>query len=379
MTEWEHAMARNQRDISFATFNLLNLQLPDAAMYPGGKLYSEQEYQNKIAWTAAALRLLDADVIAFQELWSAPALHAAFEKAELGNRYRLVFIKEPNWDGIAVAAAVREPWQILSKKRHKAFPEGFFLKKRKRSMAGLQADPPEADLEAPEEDPETVPSHEDEEIKVKISEFSRSVLQVTIGHSKASDVPPIEVFCTHLKSKLGTRLDNAEFRNPKIHPHRVALGAALSTIRRTAEATALRIILNETMVGTDTPVAVLGDLNDGPLSNTLNVLTDQPSYRLRADSWTARANDDGLYSSVTLQQFASLSNTLYTHEFKHTREVIDHCLVLEQFYDHSDQRRWSFREMKIWNDFIDDKFEASSDHGIVRATFDWNPAAAPGA
>ncbi|HKK28823.1 MAG TPA: hypothetical protein VKA18_00320, partial [Alphaproteobacteria bacterium] len=124
MTEWEHAMARNQRDISFATFNLLNLQHPDAAMYPGGKLYSEQEYQNKIAWTAAALRLLDADVIAFQELWSASALHAAFEKAELGNRYRLVFIKEPNWDGIAVAAAVREPWQILSKKRHKAFPEG---------------------------------------------------------------------------------------------------------------------------------------------------------------------------------------------------------------------------------------------------------------
>jgi hypothetical protein len=91
------------------------------------------------------------------------------------------------------------------------------------------------------------------------------------------------------------------------------------------------------MAGSDTPVVVLGDLNDGQLSNALNILTDQPSYRVFAGSTVARQNDAGLY-------------------------------------DHSERRHWSFRTMKIWNDFIDDRDPASSDHGIVRTAFDLNPA-----
>ena len=41
-------------------------------------------------------------------------------------------------------------------------------------------------------------------MRVAIEEFSRSVLQVTVGHARAPEVPPIEVFCTHLKSKLAS-------------------------------------------------------------------------------------------------------------------------------------------------------------------------------
>jgi hypothetical protein len=44
----KRTMASNQRDISFATFNLLNLQLPGKAMYAGGKVYSEEEYEAKV-------------------------------------------------------------------------------------------------------------------------------------------------------------------------------------------------------------------------------------------------------------------------------------------------------------------------------------------
>lgn len=46
-------------------------------------------------------------------------------------------------------------------------------------------------------------------------------------------------------------------------PHANALGQAMSTIRRTAQATALRVLLTEVMKGTVTPVIVLGDVNDG--------------------------------------------------------------------------------------------------------------------
>ncbi|NKC33747.1 endonuclease/exonuclease/phosphatase family protein [Falsiroseomonas selenitidurans] len=375
-------MARNQRDIVFATFNLYNLQMPGVEMYPGGRPLSEAEFAEKIAWAGAALRRLDADVIGFQELWSPDALRAVFAQAGLAEDYTLHFIKDGAWDGIAVAAAVRKPWEVTAQQRHKAFPEGFRLRKGKRSMADIQADPPQADLAAaesgppPEEDPETLPSHEDDGIEVIVREFSRSPLQLTLGHGTASrpGVPPIEVFCCHLKSKLPTRLDDAEYRDPAIRPHAAALGGALSTIRRLAEAAALRVILNDTMRRNDRPVVVLGDLNDGQFSSTLAVLSGQPSFRLFAASGAAKRSDDGLYASVALQQLRSLGDVYYTHEFRNVREVIDHVLVSEQFYAFSEKRLWAFREMRIYNDHVSEPQRAETDHGLVRAAFDWLPA-----
>ena len=52
---------------------------------------------------------------------------------------------------------------------------------------------------------------------------------------------------THLKSKLPTRIDQEDWFQQDAglyKPHVTALGAAISTIRRTAEATALRVLLN---------------------------------------------------------------------------------------------------------------------------------------
>lgn len=360
----------NTRDITFATVNLFNLQRPGVAMYATSRPYSEAQYAAKIAWTAGVLKRLDADVLAFQELWSRDCLDDAFAAAGLRDRYDFAFIKDGKWDGIAVAAAVRKPWEIRRTTRHKAFPAGFKLKKRHRSMAEIQDSPRGVDLV---QDDDLLPSHEDDEIVVSISEFSRSPLQVTVGHGSAANVPEIQVFCTHLKSKLPSRLDSQEWKDPAIRPHADALGAAISTIRRTAEAAALRAILNLAMTGTDDPAVVLGDLNDGQLTSTLEILTGQPSYRLYADSTAARSSDTGLYTVATLQQLRSLRDVLYTHDFKGVQEVIDHVLVSEQFYDHSQRRKWSFRELRVWNDHIEDIDPASSDHGVVSAQFDWKP------
>ena len=364
-------MAANMRDITFGTVNLFNLQRPGLPTYPTSRPYTEEQYAAKIAWTAGVLQRLDADVIAFQELWSRECLADAFAAAGLAEAYEFAFIMDRAWDGIAVAAAVRKPWGIKAVKRHKAFPEGFKLKKRKQSMREIQANPSAVDLV---QDEQLLPSHEDDEISVVITEFSRSPLQVTVGHGRARNVPPIEVFCTHLKSKLATRLDSTEWRNPKIRPHARALGAAISTIRRTAEAAALRVVLDQVMTGNHAPTVVLGDLNDGQLTSTLEILADQPSYRLYADSIAARRNDDGLYTAATLQQLRSLRDVLYTHDFKGVQEIIDHVMVSEQFSDHSERRLWTFRELRVWNDHIEDPDPASSDHGVVNACFDWNPA-----
>jgi endonuclease/exonuclease/phosphatase family metal-dependent hydrolase len=369
-------MARNQRDIVFASFNLFNLQLPGKPMYPQGKPYTAAEYAAKIAWTAEAIRRLDADVIAFQELWSAEALHEVLAQPGLAGLYETAFIKEGAWDGIAVAAAVRKPWKILGQQRHKQFPEGFRLVKGKRTMAEIQKNPPKADQGTDVDDTEFLPSHEDDAIEVIISEFSRSPLQITVGHEKARKpaVPPIEVFCCHLKSKLSTRLDDREYRDPKIRPHAEALGAALSTIRRLSEAAALRIILDRTMRETDRPTVVLGDLNDGQHTSTLAVLSGQPSFRLFAASTAAGRSDAGLYSGLAMQQMRSLGESYYTHEHRNVREVIDHVLVSEQFYGFSDKRVWAFQEMRILNDHVGDAEKSTTDHGLVRAAFDWLPA-----
>lgn len=376
-------MSRNVRDLSVATFNLYNLQRPGQPMYAKSRLYTEEEYAAKLAWKAAALRELDADVIAFQELWSREALADLFEAAGLAGAYEFAFIRPGAWDGIAVAAAVRKPWRIRAVTRHKDFPEGFRVKKRRRTMAQIRDNPTRADIEKlgaadQDQDPLFLPSHEDDAIDVQIAQFSRSPLQVTVEHGTARRpaVPPVEVFCAHLKSKLSTRLDIEEFRDPKVRPHQEALGAAISTMRRVAEAAALRIILDGVMKGTDHPVIVAGDLNDGPYSATLAILSGQPSFRLFAASTAGKRSDVGLYSGVQMQQLRSLGDVYYTHEHRNLREVIDHVLFSEQFYDHSERRLWSFREMRFLNDHLDAVGRASTDHGIVRAAFDWNPARA---
>ena len=59
-------------------------------------------------------------------------------------------------------------------------------------------------------------------------------------------------------------------------------------------------MLTEVMKGTVTPVIVLGDLNDGQHSNTINILSEQPRY-LVGDS--RGGGDIALYTAQTLQEY----------------------------------------------------------------------------
>jgi endonuclease/exonuclease/phosphatase family metal-dependent hydrolase len=333
---------RNSKNISFATFNLYNLQLPGLEWHKN--IYTQEQYDKKITWSAAMLAHLDADVIAFQELWSKQCLIDLFKHAGLADNYKLCFIKD-KWYNIAVAAAVRKPWQVEKQKLHKKFPSGITLNK------------PLSD------------DGEDDELDISIDRFSRSVLQLSIGHQEA-DIPTIEVFVSHLKSKRPTQLQAS---SPALKLHQDTIGSAISTIRRTAEAAALRVLLTKQMKKTDQPVVVLGDLNDSTLSNTLSILTQQPPLRRYEASRTGSRNDIGLYIASILQQMRSTRDVYYTHEFKGIQEVIDHVLVSEQFYDHSDKRVWSFKEMRVWNDYVDDEDKSTSDHGVVCARFVHDP------
>jgi predicted extracellular nuclease len=129
---------------------------------------------------------------------------------------------------------------------------------------------------------------------------------------------------------------------------------------------------------TNDPVVVLGDLNDGQHSNTLNIITAQPNYL--KPFRPGRASDFALYSAQALQQLQSLTDVYYTHVHQQARESLDHVLVSEQFYDGSNDHIWGFDELTIENDHlnVDDTDERKArgwgDHGIVKVQFKYRPA-----
>ena len=311
---------------SVATFNLFNLQLPGRSLNPGQKAWTKTGFARKVSWIARQIGDLDADVVGLQELWHREAMEAVLAKRDLAADYEL--LAEPADGGHIICAA------LVRKGLRRGEPRW------------IDTFPSAVRLESGGDDPQSPV------IRVAIRGFSRPVLTFQLA---LRDEPPLtHVFVTHLKSKLPARV----YAEPwfvddpdRFKPHATALGQAMSTIRRTAEATALRVLLTEVMKGTVTPVIVLGDVNDGQHSNTVNILTEQPRY-LVGDS--RGGADIGLYTAQTLQEYRDTRDVYYTHVHNDLRESLDHILVSEQFYDNSRRRLWLFDGLTINNDHLND-------------------------
>jgi len=336
---------------SAATFNLFNFQIPGLEMNPFQKPWTKAEFERKVSWVARMLETIDADIIGLQELWHAEAMETVLARPGLKDTYDLLATPATG-DRIVCAALVRKGLLRGEPEWISTFPDAVRLE---------SSDP--MDPQSPA-------------IKVTIPGFSRPVLHFQVG---LRDAPPLtEVFVSHLKSKLPTRIDTEawyEGHEELYKAHRTALGTAISTIRRTAEATALRVLLTDVMKGTETPVIVLGDLNDGQHSNTIDIVTEQPAYLLGESRGGA---DIGLYTAQTLQEYRDTRDVYYTYVHQDLRESLDHVLVSEQFYDHSLRRSWLFDGLAIYNDHLneeDHRATGTGDHGVVEVAFRWKPYA----
>lgn len=334
---------------SAATVNLYNLQLPGKRMNPGQQPWTQEEYDRKVNWLAMQLRSLDADIVGLQELWHRQALVDVLDRAGLTGAYE-VLARPATGQRIVCAALVRTGLLRGTPRWVDRFPDAVRLE------SSSPTDP-----QAPA-------------ISVTIPGFSRPVLRFQVA---LRDDPPLtEVFIAHLKSKLPTRVDGERWfeEQPAMYqPHLTAIGAALATIRRTAEAAGLRVMLTEVMKGNNTPVLVFGDLNDGQHSNTINIITDQPHYLIGESRGGA---DNGLYAAQTLQEYRDTRDVYYSHVYEDLRESLDHVLVSEQFYDNSRRRLWLFDGLIINNDHLNDddhRTTGSSDHGQVKVRFRWKP------
>lgn len=341
-----------KRDISFASFNLLNLQLPGVAIYGDTDGWDRGIYDRKIAFTAQTLARLDADVVGLQELWSGDALDAAMAQAGLSDSHTALVPPDHPGTRIVCAAVARSDILVGEPEWITDFPPEYVLKSG--------GDDPQQDS-----------------IEVRLSTFSRPVLHFRVRPDPRT--PEIDVFVCHFKSRRPTQIwRERSWYDKEVHgPHITALGYAISTVRRTAEAAALRLIVTGRTKKTEQPVVVIGDMNDGKDSNTLNILSEQPTY---LSPLSSGGGDNALYTAQTMQEYRSVRDVYYTHVYNRQRESLDHILFSEQFYDNSRKRLWAFDEMVVVNDHLnwdDQKQSGTNDHGVIRCGFRWKPA--PGA
>lgn len=370
-----------ERQITFTTANLFNLCAVGQRTYGDAPPYPDnaegvRNYRTRIQWLGDALRAFQADVMAFQEVWSAAALTDVLDRAGLTVSHAVLARDAPGRGRPQVAAAVRK--ELLSDPGgwQESFPDSFRL-------AGIR------ELHGARE-----------AIDVRLSRFSRPLLWFVLDppDTRPRNLP-VSVIVAHLKSKGPARIasalddrdgDGRPDRPPILREHAAIAASCASHLRRVLEAGALRAYLDMFMKGREptqlSPVVVLGDLNDDTLSTTTELVAGAARYRLFSASRRGGESGAGLYSVEALQQYRSLRHVYYTYIFENKPGSLDHVLVSEEFYDHSKKRRWSFQNIEILNDHLGygDESRAQrearmtetgiSDHGFVRALFNWDPA-----
>ncbi|MCK5665075.1 MAG: hypothetical protein KAI17_16410, partial [Thiotrichaceae bacterium] len=207
--------------ISFATCNLYNINKPGLPIYRDRDGWDQADYDKKVAWTASILTELKSDVWGFQELWHRQALEDSFKSAGLENKYQLLVPDNHKGQRIVCAGAVRKELLVGQPEWITKFPSKFNL-----NSGGDDA--------------------QSSNISVSINKFSRPILHFEIRPRKKGKV--ISVYVVHFKSKGPTHIYREKWYkddNEYYAKHRISIGSAISTIRRTAEATALRMILTD--------------------------------------------------------------------------------------------------------------------------------------
>lgn len=103
-----------------ATCNALNLANPGRLFYANQEPFGADEYKRKIEWLGSMIRRLNADVIAFQEIWDEAALRDAV--AASGLRYPQV--SAPGAEQGAAGTprlALATRWPVVNRQSHREF------------------------------------------------------------------------------------------------------------------------------------------------------------------------------------------------------------------------------------------------------------------
>lgn len=329
-----------KKNIKIATFNLFNLVKPETHYY-GNRKYSKSEYDKKIEWIAYQLKQINADIIAFQEIFHIEPLKEAIEKSGIYKDYELSFAKV---NGELPRVGLLSRFPIVKEEVIEKYPE-------------------ESIIEIPNEADKTT-------YKLPFKEFSRPVLRADI---KVHNNLVISFYVVHLKSKRPELLESEDRDNP-IH---AAKGITRSLFIRAAEATALRTVLMETLLKKDNPVVVMGDVNDSGLSVSTQIISGVPPHRnlpieIKKDLW-----DVLLYHVKDIQARRSYQDIYYTYIHNGHYENLDQIMVSQELVSENPNHVGKIGYISLLNDhlidqtFTNDKAKPwHSDHGIVAVTIE---------
>jgi predicted extracellular nuclease len=320
--------------LTVASANVLNLAQPGRHFYDGQDPYSQNEFERKVEWLGERFRVLNADVLAVQEVWDEVALRAAIARSGL------------QYGTVAVPGAENGPGQHGAQGTPRV---GLVTRLKVESLQSIADFPAAAVVQVPGLGPHT--------------RFERPPLLATLRMKHGQE---IGVITAHLKSKRPKFLQDASGKTLEDteDPTVQALGSLRSLLMRAGEALALRLKVVELLHRTRLPLIVMGDFNDGPHSVTTQLIaaTSQVAY-------DKGARDNALFSAWDVQGEAALRRDVaYSHIHQGYPEVLDQVLVSEEFVATSRSAIGDVRRVEVFNDHLHEGRDRSrSDHGFVRA------------
>lgn len=317
-----------------ATCNLLNLANPGRLFYENQDPFSQAEFERKLAWLGDRFRMLNADVLAVQEVWD----EAAFKGALSHSGLRYDFVSVPGAENDAARAGAQGTPRV-----------GVATRLKVDALQSFAEFPPGLEAEVP-----GLGRH---------ARFERPPLVATLRMKHGQT---LNVLTAHLKSKRpkflmdghGHPLEDRD--DPKV----MALASLRSLFMRGAEAMALRCLIIDLLHRTSVPLVVMGDFNDTPDSVTTQLIcaTNEIAY-------DRGARDVALFNAYELQGTAALKKDVaYSHIHQGSPSVLDQILVSEEFLRDGRKSLGDVHRVDYFNDHLHEgRDRTRSDHGFVRA------------
>ena len=319
----------NLATLAVANLNLMNLAAQGRSFYPNQPPYGDDDYHRKIAWLGAMIGRLNADVLAFEEVWDLPALHSAVD-----------------------ASGLRYP-QVLApgaERGAQGTPRvGLATRLALESAQSIAEFGPGQAVQVPE-----IGEH---------ARFERPVLQARLRMKHGQR---LQVLVVHLKSKRPKFLQDADGRTIEDtdDPAVVARATLRSLIMRGAEAAALRSLVIGLTQRSREPLVLLGDMNDSPHS-----VTSQLIAATQAVAYDRQARDTALFHAWEVQTEPAVRRDMaYSHLHQGWPDLLDQIWVSEEFVGGSRFALGDVKRVEVFNDHLHEGRERwRSDHGFVRA------------
>lgn len=314
-----------QQEIRFATFNVCNLALPGVTFYDNVPPYTPEEFEAKLDWLARKIDEIDADVIAFQEVFAQSALRDVLARTRhYREAHHAGFDPDPAIEPLtpSVALVSRLPFAAAPAAYH-GLPPAL--------LASLA--------------PQSAP----------LTRFTRPLLHVRV---QVTPGLAVNMLVVHLKSKRPDYLAGEDELNPSLYD----LASLRSLYRRGIEAVGLRHVLDGLLRDDHAPLILMGDFNDIAESVTTQLVAG--AGRPQA------ADDDGfslrLFDSYRIQARRDFSRDVgYSHQHEGTFHTIDHVLVSKEFHPDWPDATGAVIEVAYINDHLHLGHPQASDHGAV--------------